>query len=460
MARQGKETGSKARITKRAVDALRARAKDEGRTLYLRDDEVTGFGALCTKAGACSYFVEYRLGGRGTAQKRMTIGKHGVLTPEQARQRAKEELGKVARGDDVSQARKEKREKLTSLTFADAAKRYLDVREAEGETTEGYNRTKRARLLNSPDLKPVAGKPIALIKRADLTAVIDAAIIRSPSAALVLHSHLCTVFAWARSRSLIDVDPMDGFDAPAKPKERARKLTNEELGAVWQAAGELSWPWENIFKLLALTGQRRQEVAGMRWRELDLDAGEWTIAKERAKNGKAHTIDLHPAAVALLDPLGEAMAARVVRARAWTNEPDEIVFTTTGRTAVSGFSNAKERLDARMQEILGGKFQPWHTHDLRRTAATGMAALGSLPNVIERVLNHVSGAQGGLTGIYQQYEYRPERKAALLAWGDHLMRLVSGASESQGTSQGDTGESQGTSHAASNIVPLRRASRA
>src|SRR5271157_5341629 len=114
MAQQGKATGSKARITKRAVDELRSQAKSEGRTLYLRDDELTGFGAVSTKAGACSYFVEYRLGGRGTTQKRMTIGKHGALTPDEGRKRAKEELGKVARGDDVAQAKKEAREKLAS----------------------------------------------------------------------------------------------------------------------------------------------------------------------------------------------------------------------------------------------------------------------------------------------------------------------------------------------------------
>jgi integrase len=255
------------------------------------------------------------------------------------------------------------------------------------------------------------------------------------------------VFAWALSRSLIEADPSSGVPAPAKPKARDRVLSDEEIKAFWQAAGELSWPFENIFKLLAITGQRREEVAGMRWRELDLDAGTWTIAKERSKNGKAHTVDLHPAAIALLDPLGEAMAARIVRARAWANEPDEIVFTTTGRTAVSGFSNAKERVDARMREILGGMFQPWHTHDLRRTAASGMAALGFLPHVIERVLNHVSGAQGGLVSVYQRHEYRDERKRAIMAWGDYLTQLVSG----------EKGEGHGGSRAASNVVPLKRA---
>ena len=103
----------------------------------------------------------------------------------------------------------------------------------------------------------------------------------------------------------------------------------------------------------------------------------------------------------------------------------DFVFSTTGRTPVSGFSKTKARIDARMQQILGDKFQPWRTHDLRRTAASGMAALGFQPHVIERVLNHVSGAQGGLVGVYQRHEYREERKRAIMAWGAHVIALVS-----------------------------------
>ncbi len=170
----------------------------------------------------------------------------------------------------------------------------------------------------------------------------------------------------------------------------------------------------------------------MRWREVDLDAGEWTIAKERAKNGKAHMVDLHPEAVRLLDPLGDAAAAR----RA---DDAEYVFSTTGYSAPSGFSKVKARIDGRMTELLGDKFQPWRIHDLRRTAASGMAALGFQPHVIERVLNHVSGAQGGLVGVYQRHEYREERKRAIMAWGDSLTQLVSAEAP------------------ASNIVPLRKA---
>ncbi|MBJ7533265.1 site-specific integrase [Rhodomicrobium vannielii ATCC 17100] len=422
------------KITKRTIDALKQSAQAGGKALYCFDTETPGFGAVATKTGTCSYFIEYRLGGRGTPSKRVTIGKHGVVTPDEARRIAKEELGKVARGTDVAQVKKDTRAKLTGQTFADAAKRFLDLREEPGR----YAKEKRARLLHSDDVSPIAKKPLALITRADIMAVIDTAAARSPSAALVLHSHIRTVFAWAVSRSLIETDPSFGVPAPPKSKARDRVLSDDELRAFWQAAGEQSWPFANIFKLLLLTAQRREEVAGMQWAELDLDAANWTIAKERCKNGKTHTIDLHPSAIALLDPLGEAMAARVVRARAWAAEgSDEIVFTTTGQTSVSGFSKAKERIDARMKEILGDRFKPWRTHDLRRTAASGMAALGFQPHIIERVLNHVSGAQGGLVGVYQRHEYRDERKRAILAWGDHVARLVSDKA------------------AAPNVVPLR-----
>jgi integrase len=406
----------KARITKRAVDELRSKARSESRTLYLRDDELTGFGALSTKAGACSYFIEYRLGGRATAQKRMTIGKHGALTPDEARKAAKEELGKVARRVDVAQEKKEAREKLASTTFRDLAERYLDIHAKPGR----YWAEKRVRLLSLDELKPLLSRPIALIKRADIVAIIDQVHARSHASARVLFSDIRPIFAWTLDRAAIEANPMAGMRGPQPLEARDRVLSDEEIKAFWQAASDLGWPFSSVFKVLLLTGQRREEVAGLRWREVDLD-GQWTIAKERCKNGKAHTVDLHPEAVRLLDPLDDAAAPRLMK----NTEEEDLVYSTTGRTPVSGFSKVKARIDVRMKEILGGKFQPWRTHDLRRTAASGMAALGFQPHVIERVLNHVSGAQGGLVSVYQRHEYRDERKRAIMAWGEHVMQLVS-----------------------------------
>jgi integrase len=419
MARQGKDTGSKAKITKRAIDDLRSRAEAEGRTLYLRDDELTGFGALCTKTGACSYFIEYRLGGRATAQKRMTIGKHGVLTPDQARQRAKEELGKVARGADVSQAKKDERAKLKAGTFRDLSEGYFAAKGKQAKTGEWVSRHwKETHTMMEKLVYPALGKKVPdAVTKAELAGLINKTMAHSHSVARRLHETLRPLFGWAFASGAIQSNPMTGLPCPKPVEARDRVLSDEEIRAFWQAATAENWPFSSVFKVLLLTGQRKNEVAAMRWREIDLDAGEWTIAKERAKNGKAHTVDLHPEAIRLLDPLGDAAAAR-------RGDDAEYVYSTTGYSAPSGWSKVKARIDDRMQAILGDKFQEWRIHDLRRTAASGMAALGFQPHVIERVLNHVSGVNSGLVSVYNRHEYRDERKRAIMAWGARVMELV------------------------------------
>jgi integrase len=457
----------KAKITKRAVDALMAQATAERRTLYLYDEAVTGFGCYATKGGTAAYFVQFRLGGRGTPSKRMTLAKHGVLTAEQARKTATEKLGEVAAGKDVAQVRRDERRKLASGTFREITERYLSL---EGENTRYWQQTRRFIELNA---YPVLGsRPITTITKAQIADAIDTTRKRSHSAARLTFAALRPLFKWAHERGIIDANPMAAMRGPEPLKARERILTDAEIKAFWQGASEQSWPFENVFKLLLLTGQRREEVAGARWRELDLDAGAWTIAKERTKNGRTHRLDLSPQAIRLLDPIGENAAPRLA------GNTDDLVFSTTGTTPVSGFSKVKARLDVAMCKILNpdlmqqfedavaksapktvaGKkakketekeldtrkdaaakklgfksaddlcasiLPPWRTHDLRRTAASGMAALGFRPEIIERVLNHVSGAQGGLMGVYQRHDYATERKAALLAWSRHIAALVS-----------------------------------
>jgi hypothetical protein len=106
------------------------------------------------------------------------------------------------------------------------------------------------------------------------------------------------------------------------------------------------------------------------------------------------------------------------------------VFTTNGRP-VSGFSQAKKRLDAAMlaakRDDLGDSTEViphWILHDLRRTAATGMARLNIAPHVVDKVLNHVSGTIRGVGAVYNRFEYLEERHAALEAWGRYVDNLV------------------------------------
>jgi integrase len=413
----------KEKLTERLIDGLPQAAAKAGKTVYCYDTAQPRFGAACTKNGAVSFFVQYRMGGRGTPSKRLMLGKRGEITLDAARKMAEQKRGEVRRGVDIVQARKDAREKLTGLTFNDAAERYLTLHAKETR----YWKEKRARLA-SDDVKPLANVPMTTIERSRIAKAITDVQKRSSAAARLLFADIRPIFSWALDQGIIEANPMQGMRGPAVSEARDRVLTDEELKAFWQAAGAQGWPFENVFKLLLLTGQRREEVAGMLWREVDLDAAAWTIAKERAKNGKAHTVDLCTESLRLLQrPEGDDSAQRA----------DALLFSTTGYSAPSGFSRAKARVDGRMKEILGDKFQPWRTHDLRRTAASGMAALGFQPHIIERVLNHVSGAQGGLVGVYQRHEYREERKRAIMAWGARVIQIVSAEPP------------------ASNVVPLR-----
>jgi integrase len=391
------------KITKKSIDALRSKSVAEGKTNYLFDSELKGFGALATQKGVCSYFTQYRFGG---TSKRVALGRHGNLTPDEARKLAKSELGKVAHGVDVAQAKKDARQKLTGATLKDAIERFL----ASEKGTGRYWAHKQARMLGK-DMEPLHGRPVASIKRSDVLAVIDKVKMRSEAAARLLFVDLRPFFKWAVERELIEANPTLGMKPPAAATKRDRVLEDHEVKAFWQAAGEMSWPFSSIYRLLLLTGARREEVAGMRWSELDLDAGIWFLPGARTKNHRDHRVPLSPQAVALLDRLG---IAAIKAGRGY--EDGDLVFSTTGYSSPSGFSRAKNALDTRMKAILGARFKDWRIHDLRRTCATGMENLGVDTRVVETALNHVSGTKAGIVGVYQRSDHRDAVAAAFRAW--------------------------------------------
>ncbi len=417
----------KGKITKKSIDALTAEAKAAKDAVFLWDGELPGFGAKAAATGACSYVLQFRLGGRGTPAKRITLGRHGRLTPDEARRLAKEKIGEVAKGIDVAEHRKEKREKLAGLTFADAVEKFLSV---HAKRTR-YWKEKRARL-TSGDVKALANKPLSTVSRKHVADAIDRAKARSEAAARLLFADLRPLFKWAHERELVDANPMAGLRAPKPSDARERVLEDHEIRAFWQAASEASWPFASVYKLLLLTGARREEVAGMRWSELDLDNEVWTLPGARTKNSRDHRVPLAPQAVAMLDKLAIAAIKQ-----GYGYKDSDIVFSTTGHSSPSGFSKAKRTLDARMQELLGPKFKPWRVHDLRRTCATGMENLGIDTRIVETALNHVSGTKAGIVGVYQRAEHREAVSAAFQAWARRIAELT-----------GEPGPS--------NVVPLRR----
>jgi integrase len=179
-------------------------------------------------------------------------------------------------------------------------------------------------------------------------------------------------------------------------------------------------------RLLLLTGQRRDEVAKARYREF-LHQALWQIPKERTKNGIAHEVPLSTAAQEVIAALPR-IAGRV-----------GLLFTRTGEKALSGYSNAKERLDRVMLDIAREEaaergldpgeveIPKWRLHDLRRTMASGMARLGHPPHVVEAVLNHTGGTISGVAAVYNRYSYADEKRRALEVWGRFVTDLVKGS---------------------------------
>jgi integrase len=166
-----------------------------------------------------------------------------------------------------------------------------------------------------------------------------------------------------------------------------------------------------MIQLLLLTGQRRTEVAGIRWSEIDLDKAEWTIPGTRTKNGEPHSV-----------PLSD-MALGIIKSLPRIKSNQGFLFTTTSETHVTGYSRAKADLDKGIARE-GGDLPRWTLHDLRRTTASGMARLGINLPVIEKVLNHTSGSFAGIVGVYQRHHFSDEKRNALETWARFVQSLL------------------------------------
>jgi integrase/DNA-binding Xre family transcriptional regulator len=234
-----------------------------------------------------------------------------------------------------------------------------------------------------------------------------------------VYGHAC--YNWAMKRGLVPSNPFALVSVEGGDVKRDRVLTDDEAGEVWRAAGQLGWPWGPYFRLLLLTLQREVETAGMQWSELAPDRTSWTMPGARTKNGKAHLVHL-------------AEPARAILASMPRRAGSDLVFTTTGKTPVSGFGNAKERLVAKILEeraawaaALGAEpaaLVPWRIHDFRRTGVTALAGLGTRWEVADRLLNHVTGAISGIAAIYQRHEFLDERRAAMEQWAAHVLAIA------------------------------------
>lgn len=377
--------------TVRLTDALVRSLKPKDKRYDLYDAAQAGFGVRVATSGALSWVLLTRQNGR---RKRVTLGHYPEMGLAKAREAARTALSEIRDGTFE--------QKQASVLFADAVE---DWYAREQRARKSFQQVEHALRLH---VLPYLGRyQLDQITKADLMRVIDRIADQGKlTQANRVRAFVTRFFNWATERDLVKASPAAALPKPAKEVSRDRILSREELCSVWQAADQMGFPFGRIVQLLILTAQRRDEVAGMRWAELDLERARWVIGKDRAKNGKAHIVHLSPQTLTILTKLPR---------RADT----DLVFTTTGTSAVSGFSKAKATLDTRSH------VSNWRIHDLRRTAATYMAdELRIAPVVVDRLLNHVSGAVRGVAAIYQRGEHLAEREAALDAWGLLVEDLV------------------------------------
>ena len=401
------------KVAKRSVDAVKAGPSDA----YLWDDELRGFGLKVTPAGKKVYLLQYRMGGRGAATRRVTIGTHGSpWTPATARNEAERLLVLVRQGRDPADEKKERRRIEVELAFEPYAAKFLaDYGKKTWRPGTYGNAESNLRRFVTPVLKR---KALPLIRRSDVSAIFDGLPAASPALPRNIFALVRKLFGWAVERGDIDRSPLEGFKGPPNVASRDRVLSDAELNLVWSGSGKLGDPFGTLVRVLLTTGQRREEAAAMDWRELSQSTGEWNIPAGRAKNGTAHTVPLN------------ALALSILNERAgkdhWPKKG--LIFSTTGKTPISGFSKAKARLDKLVAEANEDEaIDPWRLHDLRRTLATGLQRLGVRFEVTEAVLNHVSGSKSGVAGVYQRHDWKQEKRDALDAWAAHIERVLHGA---------------------------------
>lgn len=274
---------------------------------------------------------------------------------------------------------------------------------------QGKNRSHLAvkRLIEKDALPAWRYRQVAEIGRRDVLDILDAVVDRgSPVTARRLHAHLHRLFRWSVGRGIIAANPMADLPKPGQETRRERVLSDAEIKAVWSAAASTGWPFGAALQLLILIGARRQEVGGLRWSEIQ--EKQICLSGDRTKNGEPHGIPLSASAIAILKALPRIAGS-------------DLVFSTNGKTPISGWSKPKREIDlsANLQNA-------WTIHDLRRTVATGLQKLGINLQVIEAVLGHTSGSRSGVVGVYQRHSFDTEKASALEAWGAHVTALVEG----------------------------------
>jgi integrase len=399
-------------LNARVVDALKPPPPKQQTDYW--DDDLPGFGVRVSYLGTKTWVVMYRHNGR---LRRYSFGRAAEMTLAAARKLAKKKLVAADDGHDPAGAKAASR---VAQTFAELAKDYIERHAMPKKKTwkEDQRVLDRDVLPKWKHLKP------ADIKRADVRALVEAVADRgAPIHANRVLALVRKMFNFAIERDWLESNPCQMVKRPGKEHARDRVLTADEIRKFWAATEVEQPPIQAAFRLRLLTAQRGGEVLRIRWADIDLGAGWWTIPAEFAKNGLSHRVPLNEPAVKTLKALQAWQADRLVeinkgRARKHLAKKKTSEWVFPSRWYEGESLEWTRKASKRIQEASGVDFRP---HDLRRTAASLMTGSGISRLVVSKILNHV---ETGVTAVYDRHSYDQEKRAALDSWGRQVERIL------------------------------------
>lgn len=391
----------KKKLTPKTIDAL---PPATGKRYEVRDALLPGLHLRVSATGGKVFYLSTRVHG---VMKRIKIGSWPVLTLHDAREKARTLLRSIELGRYMEKAPHETEQR--TKTLGEIVPEFISL--YAKQHTKDWKGSERVLLKFSS----LFSRPIDQIKRADVVRVLDTIIAGgAPTRANRALAAIKKLMNWCIDRGMIETSPVAHLKPPTKETARERVLSDRELVTCWRMAELEGFPFAQCVQLMILTGQRRGEVSGMRWSELDLEQGLWSLPSARVKNSTAHIVPLAPLAIDIIKSVPRL-------------QNSDFVFTTTGTTPISGFGRLKERLDAAFADA-----EDWRFHDLRRTMATNLAILRVAPHIIEAVLNHKSGIVSGVAAIYNRHAYLDEKREALELWARKIEELVYPADKTNG----------------------------
>jgi len=392
---------------------LRSLEPPETGRVEISDAKRKGLRYRLSASGQGVWMYEKRI--KGGPKRKHTLGNWPAVSLANARQTALVLEGEAAQGiDRVENARiqreKDEAAKAGLVTVANALDSYEELYLRPNLRTA----SERVRQLQSA-LSDHLQKPIGNLTRSDLQSAVDAkAQSGAPFAANRVRAALSAFTRWAWRRGYVENDISAGVSKAVNEAPRERIMSVAEVQEVMRAAGELGPLWAPFIRLMILTAQRRGDIAKLQWSEVEFSERRLSLKGARTKNKAAHITHLSEPSLEQIDLAREYQSDQAVQSA--------FVFSTTGRSPISGFGKTKAKLDKLINEARSEAgiepMEPWRFHDLRTAFATAMAEAGEPENVVDRILNHVASgsAPSAVARVYNRAEQLPQRARVLERW--------------------------------------------